>query len=555
MPDTVQDVILTRVDRLPEAARRTLDVASVIGSEIAIPLLQDVAELSRDRLDEGLEDLRAAELLYDVGQVPGQEYAFKHAVIQEVVYGQVPANRRRELHAQLVDAIERLYAERPGEHVNRLAYHASRGERWPQALAYARQAAARARAQSAYREMAAFLEQAVGALEHLPQTSSALEQGVDLRFELRDAHNALREPEVVLRWLGEAEALAQAISDPLRLARAASYMSQYFWVEGKPAQAIEVGQRALGSAIALGDLGLQVATAFYLGRAHHAVGDYSLAIQHLSGAVASLEGGLAYHRYGVAGFPSVLSRIWLAWCYAECGRFGDAITCGEEALQIAAEGNDPFTRVGAYLASARARLRLGDVDVAITGLEQSLGLARSWDIPVWVPIVSAELGGACVQAGQLTRGIRLLEETLSTPWKVDLSLWTSWLSEGHLRAGRLDEATGHAVRALELARAHGQRGNEAHVCRLLAEISSRGGERAARAEDLYRQGLALAADLGMHPLVAHCHRGLGTLYRQAGDDERGAEHLTVARHLYRDMGMSVWLPQVEAALAGMGEAD
>src|SRR6185295_1243324 len=116
------------------------------------------------------------------------------------------------------------------------------------------------------------------------------------------------------------EALAQVLADPFRLARVASYMTQYLWAEGRHADAIEVGERAFDSAKALGNLGLQVATAFYLGRARHAVGEYAEAIQHLSWAVASLEGGLARHRYGVAGLPSVLSRIWLAWSYAECGR-------------------------------------------------------------------------------------------------------------------------------------------------------------------------------------------------------------------------------------------
>jgi tetratricopeptide (TPR) repeat protein len=174
---------------------------------------------------------------------------------------------------------------------------------------------------------------------------------------------------------------------------------------------------------------------------------------------------------------------------------------------------------------------------------------------VWVPIVSAELGAACVQAGRLPEAIRLLEEALITPWKVDLSLWTSSLGEAHLRTGRLDEAAGHAHRAVKLARAHGERGNEAHVCRLLGEIASRQEGGAAQADDLYRQSLALASDLGMRPLAAHCHRGLGVLYRRAGDSERGTEHLTTARLLYRDMSMSVWLPEVEAALADMGGAD
>jgi predicted ATPase len=401
LPDTVEDVILTRVERLGEAARQVVEVASVVGSDVPMLLLQEVAELSRDRLHEGLQALQASELLYEVGLAPTQEYAFKHTVIQEAVYGQVAPARRRALHGHLVDVMERIYGDRLGEHTARLAYHASRGERWERALVYARQAAAGARTRSAYREMAALLEMAVDALEHVPRTSAALEDGVDVRFGLRDAYNALREPDRVLRWLQEAETLAQALADPFRLARVASYMSQYLWADARHAQAIEVGRRALDSAKALGNLGLQVATAFYLGRVRYAVGEYVEAIRHLSWAVTSLEGSLAHHRYGVAGLPSVLSRIWLAWSYTERGQLAEAITCGDEAIQIANAGEDLFTRVGARVAGARAHLRRGDVGRAIEGLEEGLRLAREWDIPVWVPIVSAELGAACVQAGRL----------------------------------------------------------------------------------------------------------------------------------------------------------
>jgi DNA-binding NtrC family response regulator/tetratricopeptide (TPR) repeat protein len=547
LPDTVQDVILTRVDRLPEVARHVLTVASVIGPDVSMPLLESVVDLPADALRAALQDLRAAELLHEIGPIPGQEYAFKHAVIQEAVYGQALTSRRRDLHARLLDAVERTYAERPGEHLDLLVHHASRGERWEQAVAYAQRAGARARARSAYREMAAFLEQAVGALEHLPGSPTVREQGVDLRFSLRDAYNALQEPERVMRWLREAETLAEALGDPQRLARTASYMSQYFWVEGKPVQAIEFGQRALASSVALRDLGLQVATAFYLGRAHHAVGGYTEAIRYLLGNVTALEGGLAHHRYGVAGLPSVLSRIWLAWCYAECGRFTDAITCGDEAVQIAVEGDDPFTRVGAPLGSARGHLRRGDADGAAAGLEQSLDLARTWDIPVWVPIVSAELGAAYILAGRLPEAVRLLEQALSTSWKVDVSLWTSWLGEAHLRAGRLDEADRHALRALELARASGERGNEAQACRLLGEISARTEERHARAADLYGRGLALADELGMRPLAAHCHLGLGKLHRRGPASALAARHLAAAVATYDELGMVRWRESAEAA--------
>jgi tetratricopeptide (TPR) repeat protein len=537
LPDTIQEVVLVRVDRLKAAARRVIEVASVIGADVSLSLLESVADLSGDPLREGLQDLRAAELLYEVGTAPGQDYTFKHAVIREVVYGQVPAPRRRELHARLLDAIERTYAERLGEHLDRLVHHASRGERWEQVLTYAQRAAERARAQSAYREMAAFLEQGVTALEHLPQTVPTIERAVDLRFGLRDAYNALQEPDRVVQWLGEAETLAGTLSDAFRLARAASYMSQYFWVEGKPAQAIEVGQRALDSAVALRDLGLEVATGFYLGRAHHAVGDYDRAIQRFSRNVTLLEGGLAHHRFGVSGSPSVLSRIWLAWSYAERGSFANAITCGDEALQIAIDGDDPFTRVGAPLGSARGHLRRGDGNRAIADLEQSLELARAWDIPVWVPIVSAELGAARALAGQLPEAIRLLEQALATSWKVDVSLWTCWLGEAHLAAGRVDEAGRYALRALELSRAHGERGNEAHVRRLQGEIASAREETAAESADHYRQSLALADELGMRPLVAHCHLGLGRLHRRHGARELAERHLAAAAAMRDELGM------------------
>jgi tetratricopeptide (TPR) repeat protein len=542
LPDTVEDVILTRVERLESAARQVLEVASVIGADVPVPLLEDVAELSPDAVRAGLKDLQAAELLYEVGLVPAREYAFKHAVIQEAVYGQVAPDQRRGLHARVVDAIERAHGDRLGEHADRLAYHASRGERWQQALAYARQAAARARARSTYREMAALLQLAVDALGHLPRTPETLADGIDLRFGLRDAYNALQEPERVVRWLHEAEALARALQDPFRLARVASYMTQYLWAEGRHAEAIEIGERALDSARALGNLGLQVATAFYLGRARHAVGEYADAIRLLSWAVAALEGGLARHRYGVAGLPSVLSRIWLAWSYAECGRLAEAVVCGDEAIQIADAGEDYFTRVGARVASARAHLRRGEADRAIQGLEEGLRLAREWNIPVWMPIVSAELGAACAEAGRLPESIRRLEQALTTAWKVDVALWTVWLGAAELRAGQRDAAARRAVRALDLARAHGERGNEAHALRLRAEIAaSRDGSGSDAAED-YRESLRLATELGMRPLMAWCHAALAALHREDGAAGPAESHRAAAAALCAELGMPVAPP-------------
>ena len=120
----------------------------------------------------------------------------------------------------------------------------------------------------------------------------------------------------------------------------------------------------------------------------------------------------------------------------------------------------------------------------------------------------------------------------------------------HLLADRQEDALALAQRALTHAREHKERGHEAHALRLLGEIAAQcHPPEVAEADARYRQALALADELGMRPLVAHCHRGLGTLYAATGQWEQARAALSVAIDLYRAMDMTFWLPQTESALA------
>jgi len=132
----------------------------------------------------------------------------------------------------------------------------------------------------------------------------------------------------------------------------------------------------------------------------------------------------------------------------------------------------------------------------------------------------------------------------------DQPLLLAALSEAYLLAGRLEEAGDRAGRALDLARARKERGNQAHALRLLGDITAHGDPpQVEPAEDYYHQALTLADDLGMRPLLAHCHYGLGTLYLKADRLEPARLELTAAIALYRAMDMTFWMPQAEAALA------
>jgi predicted ATPase len=139
MPATVQAVLAARLDRLLPEAKHLLQTAAVIGTELPLPLLQAIAELPEEVLQRNLAQLQAAEFLYETRLFPEHEYTFKHALTHEVAYSSLLLERRRVLHARIVEALEVLASDRVTEQIERLAHHALRGEVWDKALAYFRQ--------------------------------------------------------------------------------------------------------------------------------------------------------------------------------------------------------------------------------------------------------------------------------------------------------------------------------------------------------------------------------------------------------------------------------
>jgi predicted ATPase len=156
----VQAVLAARIDRLPPEDKRLLQTAAVIGTEVPWPLLRAIADVPEDALHQGLTRLQAAEFLYETRLFPEHAYTFKHALTQQVAYEMLLQERRRALHAHIVESLEALAGDRVAEQVERLAHHALRGEVWEKALPYLRQAGARALWPSAYREAVVWFEQA-----------------------------------------------------------------------------------------------------------------------------------------------------------------------------------------------------------------------------------------------------------------------------------------------------------------------------------------------------------------------------------------------------------
>jgi tetratricopeptide (TPR) repeat protein len=238
----------------------------------------------------------------------------------------------------------------------------------------------------------------------------------------------------------------------------------------------------------------------------------------------------------------------------EVGAFAEGHVLVDEAIQMAERADHPFSRVEAYSSLGRLSLRQGDASTAVAMFARGLGVCQDAHIHLLLPFVASDLGVAYLRAGRIAEALPLLEQavvqTTTTGRVSHLALFIVQLSLGYLRAGRLEDARSRTQHALTLTRTHGERGYQAHALRLLGDIAARREPpECDQAEAHYRQALALADELGMRPLQAHCHRGLGTLYAATGQWEQARTALATAIEMYQSMDMTFWLPQTEAALA------
>src|SRR5262249_39146222 len=181
---------------------------------------------------------------------------------------------------------------------------------------------------------------------------------------------------------------------------------------------------------------------------------------------------------------------------------------------------------------------------------------QTLNFPIWFPAAASILGYVYALAGRVAEAMPLLEQAMERAASVKIMIFhalaLAWQSEASLLAGRMDEALALAERTLKVCREHKERGHEAWAIRLLGDIAAQHHPPVAEpAADYYRQAMVLADELGMRPLLAHCHLGLGTLYAKMGQAWPARAELSAAIELYRAMEMTFWLPQAEAALAAV----
>jgi tetratricopeptide (TPR) repeat protein len=589
VPDTIQDVIMARIDRLEEAQKRTLQLASVIGREFTRRLLDRLAEV-RARTEEVLRELKAVELIYEKSIFPELAYMFKHALTHEVAYNSLLVQRRKELHRLIAMAIEELYADRLTEQYEILAYHFAKGEEWREALDYLLKAAEKAAKAFANREAIALYDQALEVVGQLgaaadANTLMAIHRAkADLYMVLSEYVRARAEGERLLalaRRVGDRQSEAVALAG---MGVASAWGHDFDRALTEAYQAITIAREVDAKPVLAGGY-------FSLGYVHALTGRLDEAREEMELAITlGREGGDVVHQsfaYSLA-FAGQLKN-WR-------GEYAEALPLQAESLRIAREHNLlmplllviwntglVLTGKGVYdealatfeeglLLSEKVgaeirRLRflnslgwlyseLGDLDRALDLNRQSAEGARKRGDHEVIANAELNLGDIFIAKGDLALAQEYLDGVYRLVQDPATSDWMKWRYSTHLFAslGELWLAKGDAAKArefaeqcLELAMPTNSRKYLVKGYRLKGEIALVR-RQWDEVESMLRQALTIAEVIGNPAQLWRTHLALGRLYDATQKPERARQAYHGARQVIDRVKVSLQNPGLRASL-------
>jgi class 3 adenylate cyclase len=553
IPTTLQASLVARLDRLG-TVKQVAQIGAAIGREFSHTLIAAVSSLPPMDLDAALERLTASGLISRRGTSPDATYAFKHALVQDAAYATMLKSRRRQLHADIANVlVERLAAtvERLPEVV---AHHFTEAGFASEAIDFWLKAGRLAHARWALREAVEFFERALEVLATLPESRSTLEQGFDIRLDLRQLLVRLGEVGRALERLREAGTLAERMNDDRRRGRVCAVMTSMHGGLGELDDGLASGARALQIAGRLEDLRLRILATSFLSQVRFFRGDHAQVVDLTTDNLSALPADWALENFGIAAPPSVHDRGYLIMSLAELGRFAEAAGPAAEAIRLVAPLLDAYAVGWAHLTDGTVHLLRGDWAQARPGFEHAMAVIRAGNLPLLLSLSvafsawnMAQLGDASEALSRLREGEQLVERQVATGYVGNLGWLYPWLGRAALLLGRLDDAQRLGTRALEASPHHA--GFAAHALHLLGEVATHPDLfDAERGETHFRRALVLAEARGMRPLVAHCKFGLGKLHRRTGARKQAQKYFTSAAALYRAMDMPFWLQETEAEM-------
>jgi class 3 adenylate cyclase/tetratricopeptide (TPR) repeat protein len=368
VPDTLQGVLLSRLDRLSEDLKQLTQEAAVIGRVFHYRILEQIASASNS-LREQLATLELSGLVRERRQIPELEFIFKHALTQEVAYQTLLTPARRVLHRKVGEALESIFRERTEEFTGVLAYHFFSAESWQKALDYSIRSGDAAFRVCAYPEARGHYGRALECLKHLADDSKHLRQKVEVTIHLVGASLQAEVPEKNLTMLLEAEKIAQLLNDQVEVARIQLWIGRVYYYGGKLKEAVAYFRKVLLVTPHPEDSEFASLLGAVLGRALMMQGRFRESVQTLNEAVALLEREKNRHELLFAYVARAIAQTCL-------GHYAAGLSGLNRTLELAASSHDQNGEVIAHTALAFVQVLAGEYREGIASAQEALAVAE-----------------------------------------------------------------------------------------------------------------------------------------------------------------------------------
>lgn len=540
LPNTVQAIIRTRLDRLDINAQEALRLASVIGRVFGQRILERIYS-APDALSESFEILKSLELIQQTRVLPEAEYSFRHVLTQTVVYESLLLQRRKELHGAIGLAIEDLYSERLEEQASILAYHYVRSDWQDKAVEYSMLAGDQAAGLYANKEATNYYEQAITMFQALPSSPKVQRWQIDATLKLAAVGITRQDIEQDCTYLEQAIIQAEALNDEPRLARVLYWLGRIHYVLWSPQIAIEYARKSLEIADRLKDDALAAPPVNLMGRVYWQLSDFVQAREMMERSIEQMR------RIGNRVEESTASAF-AGYVSAFLGEFDRAFSHSNNAIQLAREIQNPFTEANAYHLRGSIYDQRGEWTQAITNYEKARRIAEKAEDLFRLCLVKSWNGRAHAMIGEPARGRELFEESFVLAEKIGTKFMLAWQKTAFAAClvilGDLEKGSQLCQEAILL----GEETNDKYVIafanRTFAEILSflepSDPEKADRA---ILEAIRIQQEIDVKPELARSYLSYAHLLTGRGEKEKAKEYLAKAIGMFQQMGMTWDLAQ------------
>jgi len=547
IPSTIQDVIMARVDSLPEGAKEVLQTGSVIEREFSYPLISQVTSLPEKELFSCLSALKDSELLYERGIYPQSSYVFKHALTREVVYDSILAKRKKKLHEEIGNAIEELYKDNLSEHYEVLAEHYFLGENYSKSAEYSKFAGRKAEKTASFNDAIAHTKKRVISLERVIQTE-------DVEKQIIDARTVLGLYTAQMNYFVDAKEAIDPIIDlaikhdyKRRLCHIYIILGTYYWSgEENYPEAFKAFEEALKISEEVKDIVSLVLGSSWFGYALGANCEFERSIKYLQRAIDI--NVAAKNLWGIAISKSNLA-YFSHWYH---GRIDLQFKTSNEGLQIAEECGDIYSKAVAYASHGTSCYGKGLFEEAEKHLLKGLEFCERINLSGWDGITEYHLGDIYYEAGNFQRSKEHYEKGI---WAFERNrLFPSWVGWGKVALARSRGMNKEKDMDLESLYAHSRNNKEKvaeglfqrYIGEILFNIDN---QHLSEAEHWILK--AIEADL-KNRMMFHLGKDYALyadLFKRKGDRLKAQENLGKAIEILKECGADGWVEKYEKELA------